>query len=69
MAKKGMNNKGKMSVKEAGKRGGMATSRRHGPEFYHQIGTKGGETVRRLIQKGKNREKSENMSNMDFEDM
>lgn len=37
--------KGKMTVEEAGKKGGDKTSETHGPEFYSKIGQKGGETV------------------------
>ena len=46
-------NKGQMSVQEAGRKGGKTTSRSYGPEFYHEIGTKGGHRVRDLIKKGK----------------
>lgn len=50
-----------MSVREAGKKGGEATSRTHGHEFYEEIGHKGGEAgghkggqrVKELIKKGK----------------
>ncbi len=34
--------RGKMTVAEAGRRGGEKTSERHGPEFYSEIGSKGG---------------------------
>ena len=34
--------KGKMTVEEAGRRGGEKTSATHGPEFYSEIGSKGG---------------------------
>ncbi len=37
--------KGEMTVKEAGRRGGTTTKKRHGPEFYQGIGTKGGNTT------------------------
>ena len=37
--------KGKMSVAEAGRRGGQRTAMTHGREFYEQIGRKGGEKV------------------------
>ena len=37
--------KGKMTVEEAGKKGGEKTSETHGSEFYSKIGQKGGETV------------------------
>ena len=36
-----------ISVKEAGKRGGIATRDRHGVEFYRQIGARGGEITKR----------------------
>lgn len=39
--------KGKMTVSEAGRRGGETTARKYGPEFYEQIGKKGGETTSR----------------------
>jgi len=34
--------RGKMSVAEAGRRGGLKTSETHGEEFYSEIGSKGG---------------------------
>jgi general stress protein YciG len=34
--------KGKMTVEEAGRRGGEKTAETHGPEFYSEIGSKGG---------------------------
>jgi hypothetical protein len=48
--------KGQMPVREAGRKGGETTSREHGPEFYHEIGTKGGHKVRELIRKGEESE-------------
>jgi general stress protein YciG len=56
--------KGKMSVEEAGRRGGQRTAATHGEEFYSEIGRKGGkiggpkggQRVRRLIQEGKEHE-------------
>lgn len=45
--------KGKMTVQEAGRMGGERTSETHGREFYEEIGHKGGQKVRRLIQQGK----------------
>ena len=39
------NEKGQMSVGEAGKKGGMKTRETHGHDFYQQIGRKGGETT------------------------
>lgn len=34
--------KGRMTVEEAGRLGGEKTSETHGPEFYSEIGSKGG---------------------------
>jgi uncharacterized protein len=34
--------KGKMTVAEAGSKGGEKTAETHGPEFYSEIGSKGG---------------------------
>ncbi|MDI6897553.1 hypothetical protein [Methanocella conradii] len=51
--------KGNISVREAGRKGGLATSRTHGHEFYesigHKGGSKGGQRVRELIARGKER--------------
>jgi general stress protein YciG len=33
-----MPEKGELTVREAGRRGGRATKLRHGPEFYESIG-------------------------------
>lgn len=41
-----MPEKGAITASEAGKRGGKATSERHGHEFYVVIGKKGGKTTR-----------------------
>lgn len=35
-----------MTTQEAGRKGGEATARSHGKEFYQEIGKKGGETVK-----------------------
>jgi len=56
--------KGKMTVEEAGRKGGLKTSETHGEEFYSAIGRKGGkiggpkggQRVRKLIQEGKEHE-------------
>ena len=45
--------KGKMTVEEAGRMGGLRTSATHGSEFYSEIGSKGGQKVRKLIREGK----------------
>lgn len=49
--------KGKMTVEEAGRLGGERTSQTHGEKFYSEIGHKGGQKVRRLIEEGKERER------------
>lgn len=41
-----MADRGEMTVREAGRKGGRATKARHGPEFYQTIGRKGGETTK-----------------------
>ncbi len=38
---------------KAGKKGGEATSKSHGEQFYQQIGIKGGNKVKELINEGK----------------
>ncbi len=48
--------KGSMTVAEAGRRGGERTSETHGKEFYSEIGHKGGQRVRDLIEAGKQAE-------------
>ncbi len=48
--------KGNMTVREAGQKGGRTTSETHGREFYEQIGHKGGQRVRELIEEGKRAE-------------
>jgi general stress protein YciG len=45
--------KGAMTVAEAGRKGGTTTSKKYGPEFYSEIGHKGGQKVKRLIEEGK----------------
>jgi len=56
------NEKGTMSVQEAGHRGGQRTSETHGRDFYEQIGhkggQKGGQRVRELIEEGKEAEQN-----------
>jgi general stress protein YciG len=41
-----MAERGAMTVREAGRKGGSTTKRRHGPDFYKSIGKKGGETTK-----------------------
>jgi len=53
--------KGKMTVEEAGRKGGLKTAETHGEEFYSENGRKrgrigghkGGQRVRTLIEEGK----------------
>jgi general stress protein YciG len=44
-----------MTVSEAGRKGGIAVRDERGHAFYEEIGKKGGQKVRELIQRGKNR--------------
>ncbi len=44
-----------MTVSEAGRKGGIAVRDERGHAFYEEIGRKGGQRVRELIQRGKNR--------------
>ena len=48
--------KGTMTVDEAGRMGGEKTAATHGEDFYSEIGSKGGQKVRKLIQEGKEHE-------------
>ncbi len=41
------NQKGQMSVQDAGRKGGERTKETHDHNFYQQIGRKGGETTSR----------------------
>lgn len=45
--------KKEMTVQEAGRKGGQTTAKKYGPEFYEEIGHKGGQKVKRLINRGK----------------
>lgn len=60
MAQENNVERGGMSVREAGRKGGkiggQTTKRRYGHDFYEEIGHKGGEKVRRLIEEGKRAE-------------
>jgi uncharacterized protein len=47
--------KGKMTVSEAGRKGGTSTSKKYGRGFYEEIGHKGGQKVKKLIEEGKRR--------------
>jgi general stress protein YciG len=50
---------GGCTVREAGRRGGRATSERHGAAFFSEIGKKGGGKVREMIRRGQAAEKAE----------
>lgn len=54
--------RGSMTTAEAGRRGGMATSRKYGHEHYQEIGhkggQKGGQRVKQLIEEGKAAERA-----------
>lgn len=41
-----------LTVREAGRLGGNKVKEEYGPEFYSQIGTKGGEAVRDAVESG-----------------
>ncbi len=56
MAERKEQGKGKMTVEEAGHKGGERTAETHGREFYEEIGHKGGQKVRELIKKGEESE-------------
>ena len=49
--------KGSMTVQEAGRKGGNRTSETHGREFYEEIGHKGGQRVKELIERAKEAER------------
>ena len=44
MADQNKDDKGKITVEEAGRKGGETTPSTHGREFYSEIGKKGGES-------------------------
>jgi general stress protein YciG len=52
-----MEKKGAMTVREAGKKGGEkggeTTKAKYGHGFYEEIGHKGGQKVKQLIEEGK----------------
>ena len=50
---------GKMTVEEAGRKGGETTKETHGREFYQEIGRKGGTAPRGAAARGEAPEKGE----------
>lgn len=57
MAKKQIEVKPDVSVRDAGRRGGEATRDRHGESgFYQKIGAMGGKRMKKLLELGKEQE-------------
>ncbi len=47
-----MAEKGAITVREAGRRGGTSTKKKYGGEFYKSIGKKGGDTTKERMGPG-----------------
>lgn len=48
-----------ITCRQAGRRGGLKTSERHGPEHYKRMGQLSGKRVKELIERGRELEKEE----------